>query len=57
MKRILGAALGAVLIASACQQAADTDATPASMDAAPSGSALSADKSNIEADMRFLASD
>ncbi len=57
MKQILGVALGAIMLASACQPAADTEAIPEAGEAAPSVAALSADKTNIETDMRFLASD
>lgn len=57
MKQILGVALGAIMLASACQPAADTEAIPQAGEAARSVAALSADKTNIETDMRFLASD
>ncbi len=53
----LGLALGAVMLASACQPATKTTSTSAPEDAVSSAVEVSANKSNIEADMRFLASD
>ncbi|MCR9225733.1 MAG: M28 family metallopeptidase [Hyphomonas sp.] len=53
----LGLALGAVMLASACQPATKTTSTSAPENSVSSAEAVSANKSNIEADMRFLASD
>ena len=61
MRHSLGMALGAALLATACQSATDTSAAPAAeteTQAAPQAdTALSPSIANIEADMRFLADD
>ncbi len=57
MTKKLGLALGLILLAGACQPADETASTTRTVDAATPVTALSPDKANIEADMRFLADD
>ena len=57
MRLKLGAALGALLIAAACQPASETDQTADPAETSAATSSLSADKDNIRAHITYLASD
>lgn len=57
MKQRLGLTLGLAALLVACQPAADTGSTVSTPDAKPAAIALAPSLENIEADMRFLASD
>lgn len=57
MKQKLGLTLGLVMLASACQQATETPPASEPIEAGQTTVALSPNADNIEADMRFLASD
>lgn len=57
MNQKLGLTLGLVMLASACQQATDTPPINETVAATQTAGALSPSADNIEADMRFLASD
>lgn len=57
MKYKLSLALGALMLAGACQPATETNEPAAATEAPAAETVLSPSASNIEADMRFLASD
>ncbi len=57
MKQRLGLTLGLAALLVACQPTADTGSTVSTPDAKPAAIALAPSLENIEADMRFLASD
>lgn len=57
MKQRLGLAIGVAALLVACQPAANTGSTISAQDINPAATTLAPSMDNIEADMRFLASD